>query len=98
MSNNAPQELQPERLAGTRSDGLGTDLADAEAGSAASESQRVLAGQAPPRRRWAALHQAGRRDPLRGELPPAVDEGPAAHLDQRMMQSKLMANAKSARG
>jgi hypothetical protein len=48
ISNNAPQELQPERLAGTRSDGLGTDLADAEAGSAASESQRVLAGDGPP--------------------------------------------------
>ena len=95
ISTNAPQEPQPE-LAGTRSGGLGTDLADAEAGGAASESQRVLAGQAAACRRWAALHQAGRRDPLRGSLPSAVDEGPAAHLDQRLMQSKLMANAKRA--
>ena len=45
-----------------------------------------LVGQAPARRRWPALRQVGRRGPLRGDLAPAVDEGPAAHLDQRMME------------
>ena len=80
------QNFQPERSAGGQSADRDADLADPETGGAATEPQRVLVGQAPARGRRPALHQAGRRDPLRGSLPPAVDEGPAAHLDQRMIQ------------
>ena len=42
-------------------------------------AKRRLAGDGPP---YVKLGGAVR---LRGSLPPAVDEGPAAHLDQRMM-------------
>jgi hypothetical protein len=85
MTSNALQNLQPERSAGAQSDDHGADLADPETGGAAPEPQRVLVGQAPPRRRWPALRQVGRRGPLRGDLPSAVDEEPAAHLDQRIL-------------
>src|SRR6266404_6344018 len=61
------------------------DLADPETGGAVPEPQRVLVGQAAARRRRPALRQVGRCRPLRGSLPPAVDEGPAAHLDERMI-------------
>jgi hypothetical protein len=86
MTSNALQNFHPERSVGGQSADHGADLADPETGGAAPEPQRVLVGQAAPRRRWPALRQVGRRGPLRGVLSPAVDEGPAAHLDQRMIQ------------
>ncbi len=85
-TSNALQNFQPERFAGGQSAGGDADLADPETGGAAPEPQRVLVGQAPARRRWPDLRQIGRRRPLRGSLPPAVDEGPAAHLDQRIIR------------
>jgi hypothetical protein len=86
MTSNALQNFHPERSVGDQSADRDADLADPETGGAAPEPQRVLVGQAPARRRWPALRQVGRRGPLRGDLAPAVDEGPAAHLDQRMME------------
>src|SRR5712664_1363265 len=96
MTPNALQNFQPERSVGGQSADRDADLADPETGCAAPEPQRVLVGQAPPRRRWPALRQVGRRGPLRGDLPPAVDEEPAAHLDQRIL-SELTAKIPRAR-
>jgi hypothetical protein len=76
-----------ERSTDVQPAGNDAELADPETGGSAHEPQRVLAGQASPRRRWPALWQVGRRGPLRGSLPPAVDEGAAAHLDQRVLRT-----------
>ena len=85
ISNNAPEELQPGWPVDAEPPGDDPGPADAEAGGAALEPQRVLAGQAAACRRWAALRQAGRRGPLRGDLAATVDEGPAAHLNERVV-------------
>jgi hypothetical protein len=89
MTSNALQNFQPERSAGAQSAGDDADLVDPETDGAAHESQRFLVGEAPARWRRPALRQIGRRGPLRGDLPPAVDEGPAAHLDQRILSEVI---------
>jgi hypothetical protein len=84
---DSARNFELERSTDVQPAGNDAELADPETGGSAHEPQRVLAGQASPRRRWPTLCQIGRRSPLRGDLPPAMDEGPAAHLDQRVLRT-----------
>src|SRR5438309_2020466 len=83
---NARQKLEPERSSGTKSTAQLADLADTQAGRTPPQSQCVLAREAAPRRRWAAVCQVRRRGSLHRRLAPAMDESPAAHVDQRMIR------------